>query len=195
MNQTTVKVRDLAWLAGLFDGEGCLFFARRKDYRGTNTEIRCDIRICMSHHATIDRGGELLPAVAGDDAVAVYTEQRRDGKKRERPLRDATIHARKAVLYILLKLRPYLLTKALEADLAIEYLRRASQAKRYKSTERDRLLADAASGLRHGRGEARAQQLLRQVIPSQAPTQNRGRCRDYPFGEYLSNLLWEAPWS
>lgn len=174
MNQTTVQKQltddERAWLAGLFDGEGCIFLAIRTDYP-THRSIRCDIRVGMAHHDTVNRVADLFTTITGDeDAVGLATEHRRADKTRERPLRTATIHGRKAVLRFLQYIRPLLFTKALEADLAIAYLLKSSGSTRYRTTELDRAMAEAATELRHGRGEARARELLLegQVIPSQA---------------------------
>lgn len=165
MEQTLTEI-ELAWLAGIVDGEGCLFFAVRKDYP-THRAIRCDIRVCMAHHDTINRVADMFTTILGsDDSVGLYTETREVA--RERPLRDCTVHGRRSVLRVLQVMLPYLYTKRLEAELAISYLLKSAQHTRYRTTELDRAMAEAATELRHGRGEARAQELLCQVIPSQA---------------------------
>lgn len=165
---TKLTELELAWLGGLFDGEGCLFLAVRTDYP-THRSIRCDIRVGMAHHDTIDRVADMLTAILGsDDSVGLATEKR--VIKRERPLRNATVHGRRSVLRVLEVLRPYLFTKALEADLALSYLKKSAHHTRYCATDLDRAMAEAATELRNGRGEARAKELLLldQVIPSQA---------------------------
>ncbi len=165
-----LKEIELAWLAGLFDGEGCLFFAIRKDYP-THRSIRCDLRVCMAHHDTINRVADMFTAIIGNDnSVGLYTEKRSDGKVRARPLRNCTVHGRPPVLSVLETLRPYLITKALEADLALCYLRKSWDQTRYQTTDLDREMAAVAMELRNGRGEPRARELLllSQAIPSQA---------------------------
>ena len=159
---------ELAWLGGLFDGEGCIFLAIRKDYP-THRSIRCDLRVGMAHHDTINRIADMFTTIIGsDDSVGLNTEKRNTA--RTRPLRNVTVHGRPSVLVVLETIRPYMFTKALEADLAISYLRKSHDSTRYVATDLDREMATAATELRNGRGEARARELLLldQVIPSQA---------------------------
>ena len=164
---------ELAWLGGIFDGEGCLFFAIRTDYP-THRSIRCDIRVCMSHHDTINRVADMFTSILGsDDSVGLATERRVTA--RNRPLRNCTVHGRRSVLAVLEAMRPYLYTKALETDLALSYLKKSAHHTRYVTTELDRAMAETAAELRNGRGDARAKDLLGQVIPNQAVPGGRRR--------------------
>lgn len=173
MNQTTVKETETAWLAGIVDGEGCIAFLRRTDYvsrDGTNRllEVRCDVKIAMADEDTINFVGQLIAEIVGEDNVRVFCEQRKIA--RTRPLWRVEVNSKGGTQTLLKALLPYLVTKRIEALLVLDYLSRSVDSKKYKATDRDRLLAHLATGLRHGSGEARAEALivLSQVIPSQA---------------------------
>lgn len=173
------KPTDIAWLAGIIDGEGCLFFANRKDYvhrpsganrKGlTRVEIRCDIRVCMSHHPTTERVTAIFRDLV-DHPESVFHNLESRHKSRVRPLKNVVVSRRSAVHQILKAVSPFLFTKKMEASLCLMFLERARSDGRshYRATEYDAMLAEFATELRHGRGEARVQEFLDQVIPSQA---------------------------
>jgi hypothetical protein len=194
VNQTTVTLlnTEIAWLAGLLDGEGCFYLASRNDKYATRNlrrtgeevtygpyaQIRCDIKLAMSCRETVTYAASLMVTIVGDDdAVSLFEEFRK--VPRARPLWRAELHRQECVLKLLTTLRPYLVTKALEADLSIDCLLRRFDASRerrnYKhADERDLLFTRLAKGLRNGCGEARAQALalLGQVTPSEAAEGN-----------------------
>lgn len=170
----------LAWLAGLVDGEGCIAFARRSDYNPHRLlQLRYDVKVAMACEMTIRRVYEIAVDIVGDDLVTAPFEERRKNR-RDRPLWRTEIGSKRGVYDFLTTLEPYLLTKHLEARLTLSYLERALLSKHYRPTEFDRRLAELATALRHGSGEARleAEELLEQVIPSQAvqgPSREGGR--------------------
>lgn len=179
---------DIAWFAGLFDGEGCLFFAERTDNHavrisrksgkprkyGPYLQVRCSIKIAMAHKETIVCVGQLISEIVGK-SVRVFEERR--NIKRRRPLWRTELNDRVGMLTLLTALHPFLRTKKLEADLAIDYLARVNrEPSRWRHvTERDVTLARLATRLRHGCGEApaEAEKLLSEVIPSLA-TEGKG---------------------
>lgn len=168
---------DIVWLAGITDGEGCIFLQRRTDYvhrpsganrkgRLTRIEIRCALRICMAHHPSVDRiAGIMLDLVSDPTKVHLQLESRH--KSRIRPLKNAVVTNRDTVREVMQVIEPFLFTKKMEAQLMLLYANRAKGHVRYRATDYDSMLAELATDLRHGRGEARAQEFLRQVIPSQ----------------------------
>lgn len=161
---------DIAWLAGLLDGEGCIAFARRSDYNPHRLlQLRYDVKLAMADRATIERAYEIIIQLVDADFVTEPFEERRRIARR-RPLWRLEIASKLGFYGLLSQLEPYLFTKQLEARLCLRYLSRALQSKHYQPTPYDRRLAEVATALRHGCGEARleAQELLEQVIPSQA---------------------------
>lgn len=51
-----VKRREVAWAAGLFDGEGCVYFKNRKP-------SSCQLRVGMTHEPTIARLVDIFSAL------------------------------------------------------------------------------------------------------------------------------------
>lgn len=180
VNQTTtfqMSQRDqLIWLAGLLDGEGCIAFARRSDYDPHRLlQLRYDVKIAMTCEMTIRYAYQIMVDTIGEGAVLEPFEEKRRSK-RVLPLWRTEVGSKRGVHDLLLALEPFLVTKKLEAQLTLRYLERALQSRHYRPTPFDRQLAELATALRgKGRGEARpeAQELLRQVIPSQASSGHR----------------------
>jgi hypothetical protein len=159
---------DIVYLAAMIDGEGCIAFARRSDYQPKHRlEVRYDIKIAMTCEATINYLRETLSDIAGDDLVAKTDFPRKDGLRYQWRVNVAS---KLGVYRVLKACLPYMITKNLEARLCLNYLERAKEHVRYKATDYDRRLAELATALRHGCGEARleAEELLKQVTPSQA---------------------------
>ena len=163
-----MRETDLAWLAGIVDGEGCIAFHRRNDCGKHRHVVRCDVKIAMADKATILRVGALLAEIVGGDRVVVFEERRKVA--RARPLWRVEVNSKGASQALLKTVLPYLFTKKLEAELCLGYLERALTERKYRTDERDRRLAELATGLRHGSGEARVEAMaaLGQVIPYQA---------------------------
>ena len=160
--------RDKACLAGLVDGEGCIAFMRRTDYNQHRLEVRYDVKIAMACYETIQCCFIMIGDIVGEDAVKCYEERRKVARRR--PLWRCEVSSKQAVFDLLTAILPYMRTKKLEAQLCLNYLSRARHQIRYRATDFDRCLAEAATGLRNGYGEARVEAitLLNQVIPSQA---------------------------
>jgi hypothetical protein len=98
-----------AWCAGLIDGEGCISIYRVR--KGPYYAVM--IRVVMTNRETIERVAEILACgtIRHNTGVGV----RRDSWT----WCCASIVGSKLILR---RLRPYLVTKAKEADLAIEFL-------------------------------------------------------------------------
>jgi len=161
---------NLAWLAGLLDGEGCIAFAKRSDYNPHRLlEVRYDVKLAMASEETIRHAYAIVVDIVGEDVVTCPYEERRQ-VKRARPLWRIEVASKRGVYDLLTALLPYFVTKRVEAQLTLRYLERALLSKHHRADDFDRRLAELATALRHGSGEARLEaiQLLEQVIPSQA---------------------------
>ena len=173
MKQSSSKVQnpiDIAWLAGLLDGEGCIAFARRSDYNPHRLlQLRYDMKLAMACRPTIERAYSIIVTIIDESYVLGPFEERRKIARR-RPLWRVEVGSKRGVSELLSAVEPYLFTKQLEARLCLRYLSRAIKSKHYQPTPYDRRLAELATALRNGCGEARleAKELLEQVIPSQS---------------------------
>lgn len=170
MNKTTTPSQlDLVYLAAIIDGEGCIAFMRRTDYRPEHRlEVRYDVKIAMTCRETIVDMHRTISEIVGEDLVKVFLEKRKI--PRRRPLWRCEVSSKQGVYGLLKAVEPYMRTKKLEAQLCLRYLERALPHKRYNADDYDRRLAELATALRSGCGEARteARAILSQVIPSQA---------------------------
>lgn len=113
-----IKDTDIAWLAGIMDGEGCIcgHWANRGRY-STGGTVAVEVRIEATSFAMIAKVAEIYEALG-----VVFTF---DGERRA-PLSTKTAQRlnvrRKAEVAKLLKaLLPYLIVKKAEAEAAIEW--------------------------------------------------------------------------
>jgi hypothetical protein len=110
----TVTPTQLAWVAGLFDGEGSVGIDRLRPYRQSGeraVKYRLRLRVGMNHKPTIER----LRAVMGGGSI---TSRKRRGRCADHHIWKAD----GANAYDVLRLiEPYLVTKASEALIGIEF--------------------------------------------------------------------------
>jgi hypothetical protein len=108
-----MRVTDLAWAAGIIDGEGCIHISRVKASvcnQRQSDRYSLMLKLTMTHKETIDKFYTILPG------ATIQTGQRPNRK------RTYTLNYRitKAIAAIRLLL-PYLVTKKKEAKLALRY--------------------------------------------------------------------------
>lgn len=115
----------LGWCAGLLDGEGSI---------GIYGDVVM-VRIVMTHEATIRKVHEVL---------GVGTVRRWKPRPPRRPAWRWFAGGRRETAVVLARLRPYLVTKAAEADLALRFLRDAGLS----SLDRKGLAAAVAAAKR-----------------------------------------------
>lgn len=170
-------LKDIAWLAGIIDGEGC-FSVKRPIRRlsgeraGFQTTYQVWVVLCNTSKAMVER------AVAILDGLGVKHQPVRRVWKGKRATRwQYWLHvARKdEVLRLTEALLPHLTAKRCEAEMVSWYLKRACQKPCYKTTVLDRVVLDAMADVKRNGGEAPAEvrELLREVIPSQADVGHR----------------------
>jgi hypothetical protein len=102
-------VAELAWAAGIMDGEGCITIQRNSRMR--SVQHRLAVKITMTHRPTIDRLKEIFSA--GSIAVGGA-----DGMRKTYSLWIT----QKPAGHVLEALLPFLVTKADEAVLALKFL-------------------------------------------------------------------------
>lgn len=163
---------DIAWLAGIIDGEGCLSVKRpirRKSgvRKGYKTSYQVWLVLCNTSKAMVDRASRILKemGVAHQPIRKVWK-----GKKATRWQYWLHIAKKAEVLSAIEQLLPHLTAKRTEAEVVIWFLRRACRSRVYRTTPLDRAMLDALSEIKRNGGEAPAdiQDMIREVIPSQA---------------------------
>lgn len=110
-----IKRSDLIWAAGLFDGEGCISLSKRSPQRinhAVSYSYVLIVKLAMCHRATIMRIYQMfgVGTLHGQQLQKMY-------------LSKAWIWFcnREDAEIVIRKIRPWLFTKAKEADLALEF--------------------------------------------------------------------------
>ena len=111
---------DLAWVAGIVDGEGCIYghWTNRSKANGGNVCV--EIRIQSTSMAMITKIVEICTALG----IHVTFEDTRWRNKSTKPAHRVSIRRQAEVLRFLRAVRPYLIVKGAEADVAIEWYER-----------------------------------------------------------------------
>ncbi len=163
---------DLAWLAGIVDGEGCFSVKRpltrlSGERRGSRTSYQLWLVICNTSRPMMERIGQILT----DHGVG-HKPMRKvwKGKKATRWQWWLEVQKKHELLKITTLLLPYLTAKRDEAFVCRWFLSKACQAKQFHPTPFDKLVLDSMSTIKKNGGEAPAEvrEFLREVIPSQA---------------------------
>ncbi len=171
---------DIAWLAGLVDGEGSLVVFHDKR---ANHGLLVHVTMNMVDKETIERVGAIFRELSGD-RVPVREKRPLSGFSR-RLQHVVDVSSKAGCLRTLLALRPYLVTKRLQAELIINILRRAVQEKKYSITAIDTVMFELSKRLKRddsGEARAEAEALLRQVTPSQSIPRLATTARDRMAG-------------
>lgn len=110
----SANVVETAWLAGLIDGEGCITVNKQRPGSGgrVNVSYRLYLKITMCHEVTIRRILEIT------GVGAITTNIPKNPKRRQSWTWWAS--NRQAAM-IIQEVRPFLVTKAHEADIALEW--------------------------------------------------------------------------
>lgn len=120
---------ELAWLAGIIDGEGCIcgHWINRKNKSGGNLSI--EIRVEATSLAMITRIAEICESIGIGFSVDGARLHLRSTKTAHR----INIRRQKDVLAFLVSIRPFLVVKLGEADVAIAWYERwGDQRGRFK---------------------------------------------------------------
>jgi hypothetical protein len=183
MIRTDITELDVAWLAGLIDGEGCIGVRNPRNGHGNKrNSVVPRIELGMAHEDTVLRCAELIGGIIGKSVTV--TRRTKKGWSRL-PQFFLFVCGQEAVKCLLQRLRRHMVTKALEADLILVVIE-SVQRRRLESTGgllRPLSMIDHAairlcSELKKGRKEAfvEARELLDMVTLSQA-------ARDYGLAE------------
>ncbi len=169
---TKVSETDLAWLAGIVDGEGCFSvkrpIARQGAHRcGQRTSYQAWLVICNTSEPMMRRVRSIYDAlgVTGAKPRRVWK-----GKKATRWQHWLEIAQKHELLRVTQAILPHLTAKRDEALVVEWFLKRACAVKSYKPTSLDRLALESMASIKRNGGEAPAEilEILREVIPNQA---------------------------
>ncbi len=160
-----VKDTDIAWLAGLLDGEGCIGLWAQTSKPNS---LLARVEIGMSDKATVDHAAKIILEFTGYK-VPQSVRYNKLSALTKRPQWFFYAVKKEPTRDLLRALIPYLVTKRLEALLTLSVLERSTHIRAYRATELDLAAARLVKRLKRDCGEARveAEQFLNQVIPNQ----------------------------
>lgn len=168
---------DLAWLAGIVDGEGCFSVKRairRKSgaRKGSWTSYQLWLVVCNTSRPMVERIEQILEA---NGVKHQPTRKVWKGKKATRWQFWIHVAAKHELLRVTELLLPHLTAKRDEAEIVVWFLKRACQVKSYRASPLEKTILDSMSLIKRNGGEAPAEirAMLREVIPSQATTGSR----------------------
>lgn len=124
---------ELGWLAGIIDGEGCLYarFTKRK-----SLEVRLDIQAVSK---TMIDAIEVLYSKFG----FAYTRQPpKMFKLSKRPAERIIVRRKESLLRLLNKISPFLIVKKQESIRVIAYLQKATKVAKYHLDSKDLTLVN-----------------------------------------------------
>ena len=108
-----VTEKDLAWLAGLSDGESCVRIEKKKGKRGTFVNYRLAFEINMVHKETILRIFDILKV------GSIFKKTSKNPKARISWVWKVNCSNAKIVLKLLY---PYVVTKKKEFEIALQFI-------------------------------------------------------------------------
>jgi len=168
---------DIAWLAGIVDGEGCFAVKRpikRKSGKrqGSTTSYQLWLVLCNTSQAMVIRASRILTEIG-----VQHQPIRRvwKGDKATRWQYWLQLARKHDLLKATEALLPYLTAKKTEAEIVVWYLRRACQVEQHKMTAVEAAIIDSMAVIKRCGGEAPAEieRMLREVIPNQAVSGRR----------------------
>lgn len=112
-----MKKTDLAWVAGIIDGEGCIHISRNRASTHTHaTTLRHSLylKVTMGHKPTVDRLHALFQLGSVQKATAA--------RKKVWNAAFSWVCCGQSAAEVLRQCLPYLLTKAKEAEVALAFV-------------------------------------------------------------------------
>jgi hypothetical protein len=123
-----MEVADIAWLAGILDGEGCLT-SKRNSPRG----LTCVVTIESVSEAMVNKVVQIL----GESGIHFVIEGPLWREKSTRPSNRVRIHRKRAAFAFCNLVLPYSVVKRPELLVFQQFLAKASAVTYYRATEED----------------------------------------------------------
>ena len=128
----TVQETDLAWLAGIIDGEGCfsIFINNRND--AANPSISASLTITNSNCLLLNRCREILDSLK----IKYYYHDPKNGHQHGRRVMRIKVKNYSSLKCLIELLLPFLVGKIDQAKIILEFVSLAKQRGRLKYEER-----------------------------------------------------------
>ncbi|HLM01391.1 MAG TPA: LAGLIDADG family homing endonuclease [Pyrinomonadaceae bacterium] len=142
----TVQDVDLAWLAGIIDGEGCfcIFTNSRKD--AINSSISANLSITNSNCLLLNRCREILDALE----IKYFYQDPKNGHQRGRRVMRIKIKNYSSLQRIIELTLPFFVGKAEQAKLVLEFVSLAGERGKLRYDERAKLMNKVKELNQHG---------------------------------------------
>lgn len=134
---------DIAWLAGIFDGEGCVYVQRSRR-KGDRIVSSIGILLANTSTALLDKYIAVLSTLGITPKVNMET------RYGTRPICYVKVARKQEALLLARTIVEYTTAKQTELRLAIWYLSRAVQSRQHVATDQDREVLKAITGAKHG---------------------------------------------
>jgi len=142
----TVQDVDLAWLAGIIDGEGCfcIFTNGRKD--ATRPSISANLTITNSNSLLLNRCKEILDGLE----IKYLYQDPKNGHQRGRRVMRIRIRNYSSMQRIVELTLPFFVGKTEQARLMLEFVSFAGERGKLRYDDRSRLMNKMIELNRHG---------------------------------------------
>ena len=136
---------DIAWLAGVFDGEGCVFVQRSRR-SGNRVVYSLQLNLANTSTALIERYISILRGIGVHSVTAVET------KYGTRMICYVKVARKRDALVLAKIILPHTTAKHSELQMAIWYLERSTKSRQHVATEQDILVLETIRSVKHGGG-------------------------------------------
>lgn len=140
---------DIAWLTGVFDGEGCVYVLRVKRIskrRGMRYVSSLALNLTNTSSRLIERYCSILRSLGIEYRVNT------DPNSGTKPIHYVKVAQKRHALSLAQLMIPYATSKESEIRMAIWYLGRACQSRQHVATADDILVLDTITAVKHGGG-------------------------------------------
>jgi hypothetical protein len=134
---------DIAWLAGVFDGEGCVYVQRSKR-KGDRVVCSVALNIANTSAELVER---VVRLERGLGCAPVVTFESRYTKK---PAYYVKVARKVDALALAKALLPHATSKRAELQMAIWYLERSCKVRQHVATKQELEVLDTIRGVKHG---------------------------------------------
>lgn len=134
----TVQDVDLAWLAGIIDGEGCfcIFTNNNRSNRAINPSISANLTITNSNCLLLNRCREILDALE----IKYLYHDPKNGHQRGRKVMRVKIKNYSSLQRIIEVMLPFFVGKSEQAKLVLEFVSLAGQRGKLHYEDRTKLM-------------------------------------------------------
>lgn len=122
----------LSWLAGIIDGEGCMY-ARRVKRRGKLGGVETRLDIQATSMAMIDE----IATILENNEISYKRGQPKMFNKSTRPAARIGVHRKNSLRNLLILVLPFLVVKKPEAERLLDYLNRSCLVSFYFAEENE----------------------------------------------------------